>query len=65
MSIIGGIISVFQYAGQRVSSNFCSREAVDCSFSYISGFGYITIPVMALTSFVGIIILLLLGKEKK
>ncbi len=65
MSIIGGIIAVYQYITQRISSAVCTGEAVNCAFSYVFHYGYITIPMMAMTAFVAIIILLLLKRGKR
>lgn len=65
LSIIGGIIAIFHYMSQRMASAICTGEAVNCSFSYVSHYGYITIPIMSLTAFVGILILMILKKGKK
>ncbi len=60
LSMIGLPIAVYHYAIQRVSqfqSAGCSVTAVSCSTEYTFHFGYITIPVMAATAFLVILIL--------
>ncbi len=55
MSVIGGVFSVVQYILQRLEVNQTCSATVPCSTSYFYYFGYITIPMMALTGFVMII----------
>lgn len=53
--ILGVPISVYHYAIQRVeqfTSAGCSVFAVSCSTEYTFYFGYITVPMMALTALV-------------
>ncbi len=58
LSIIGGIISIYHYIIQRMSYvSSCAADGVSCTFKYVFHFGYITIPMMALTAFCLIIIL--------
>ncbi len=60
MSLIGLPIAVYHYAIQRVdqfTSAGCSVTAVSCSTEYTFHFGYITIPMMAATAFLVILII--------
>ena len=59
MTVIGGGISVYHYLIQIVGAlqSTCSENGVSCSQTYTFYFDYITIPVMALTAFVIILIL--------
>ncbi len=61
LSIIGGAISIYNYflqvsaaAGSAASS--CSATGVSCASTPFFSYGYIIIPVMALTGFVLIIL---------
>jgi len=57
LSILGAIISTYQYVIQRLSVQaFCTAES--CSNTFVFSYGYITIPVMALTALVMIIMLM-------
>ncbi|MCM3760888.1 disulfide oxidoreductase [Alkalihalobacillus oceani] len=68
LSIIGGSISLYHYLVQKVPAfapiTLCA-EGVPCNIQYINWFGFITIPFLALTAFLLIIILLLFVKSKK
>jgi len=61
LSGIGVILALYQkyleLGGQSVLP--CSATAVSCSKIYVQEFGYVTIPVMALTSFVFIFVVML------
>jgi disulfide bond formation protein DsbB len=59
MSLIGAGISIHHYIIQRlVYASSCSAEAtVPCTVKYTFTYGYITIPMMALTGFIMVIIL--------
>lgn len=60
MSVIGATISVYHYAIQRVTqfqSAGCSVLSVSCETQYTFYYGYITIPMMALTAFLAILVL--------
>lgn len=65
LSIIGGIIAVYHYIIQRLEyANACfANSAVPCIVKYTFKYGYITIPMMALTAFVLIILILNIKKE--
>lgn len=59
--LIGGSIAIYHYVIQRFdqySSAGCSVLSVSCSTTYTFYFEYITIPVMALTAFTAIGILM-------
>jgi len=61
LSITGLAIALYHYAIQRVSqfqSAGCSITSVSCNTEYTFHFGYITIPMMAATAFLAIIILM-------
>tara|TARA_Y100000310_G_scaffold340439_1_gene436239 strand:- start:8063 stop:8635 length:573 start_codon:yes stop_codon:yes gene_type:complete len=66
MAIIGGLIAIYHYGVQRVNfHSTCSADAaVPCSIKYTFEFGYITIPMMALTAFIWITILLYRSRKK-
>lgn len=59
MTVIGGGISVYHYLIQIVGAlqSTCSESGISCSQTYTFYFDYITIPVMALTAFLIILIL--------
>ena len=61
LTIIGAVFAVYHYLTQQfpeVFSSGCSiGEAIDCTFRYTFQYGYITFPLMSLTSFLFIIIL--------
>lgn len=65
LSTIGGLIAAYHYLSQRIDfSTQCGTNAVDCTLRYVFHYGYITIPMMAVTAFLGIIIISLLKHEK-
>lgn len=66
LSIIGAFIAIYHVFIQflDVESITCGLSStVSCSDPYILSFGYITIPVMSLTSFILMIIFLLLAQK--
>tara|TARA_Y100000310_G_C20534266_1_gene740048 strand:- start:82 stop:657 length:576 start_codon:yes stop_codon:yes gene_type:complete len=67
MSLIGGLISIYHYGVQRFNFHTtCSANAtVPCSIKYTFEYGYITIPMMALTAFIWIFILMKSLKNRK
>jgi len=67
MSIIGAILSGWHYIIQRYTfASTCSIDAVvPCTAKYTFAFGYITIPIMALTAFILIIFLSLIWSYSK
>lgn len=59
LSIIGGIIAVYHILLQIFPTVIqCGDEVVSCATNQFVGFGYITIPVMSLTSFLLILAIL-------
>lgn len=62
LSGLGIVLSAYQkyleFGGTSIVP--CGATAVSCSKVYVSEFGYVTIPVMALTSFVFIFVLMLI-----
>ena len=67
MSLIGAFIASYHYYGQMIASSLsCSADAaVSCTAKPFFHYGYITIPMMALTAFVLIFILMLGAKRVK
>lgn len=67
LSIIGAPIALYHYYLQRGGNPFvpCSTVgySVSCAKTFVMSYGYITIPMMALTAF--ILIIILLGMSKK
>ena len=62
LSGIGLLISIYQKYLELGGASIipCSASAVSCSKVYMTEFGYITIPVMALSSFAFIVVLMLI-----
>lgn len=67
LSIIGAFIALHHYIVQMTNySATCGiNSQTPCTVKYTFTYGYITIPMMALTAFVLIIILMYLIKRKK
>ncbi|MFP4568327.1 MAG: disulfide bond formation protein B [Candidatus Woesearchaeota archaeon] len=57
LSIIGAMIAGYHYIAQITTLTVCSAQEVNCAITYSTYFGYVTIPLMALTAFLLIIIL--------
>ena len=58
LNIIGVIVSGYQYYAQLTGdATTCVINSVSCSLVQFTEFGYITIPMMALTSFICVSIL--------
>lgn len=60
LSVAGGVIAIYQYYGQLFNTAIlkCSTSSLaSCAETYFVTYGYITIPLMALTAFVAIIVL--------
>lgn len=66
LSSIGAIISLYHnyIYFKATTSTFCVLGK-SCIEKYVSEFGYITIPIMSLTAFLSIIILMLVKKYSK
>ena len=54
LSVIGACISIYHYVIQRTGPLVCN-VGVPCTSQYTFNYGYITIPMMALTAFLMII----------
>ena len=55
LAVIGGLIAAYHYAVQFLPMIVsCTIDGTDCAVKEILSFGYITIPMMALTAFVAI-----------
>lgn len=66
LSIIGSLIAVYHILVQTFPGVIrCGDEIVNCSSKQFAGFGYITIPVMSLTAFVLIILVILSSRIRK
>jgi disulfide bond formation protein DsbB len=68
MSVIGALIAGYQYATSTLakaaatsSTGVCSLTGPSCLVDYFTKFGYVTIPLMAFTAFVIIIVLAAFG----
>lgn len=65
LSIIGLLIAGYHILLQFLPNIFeCSDEVAKCSAVQFASYGYITIPVMAFTAFLLIILVSLFGREK-
>ena len=70
MSVIGALIGAYQYVKSSIikvaSSGTCSVTGSSCFVDYFKEFGYITIPLMACTAFIIIIVMAFYwsGKDK-
>jgi disulfide bond formation protein DsbB len=67
LSLIGGVISLYHnyvYFMNGGLNSYCvvGGQGVSCIKRYVLEFGYITIPVMAFTAFLMVVILLLFSK---
>jgi disulfide bond formation protein DsbB len=69
LTVVGGLISVYHNAlflpmFQKVNTTCSPFSNVSCTEEYFTALGYINIPVIALTSFVAIFILLRFASKK-
>ncbi|WP_201000374.1 disulfide oxidoreductase [Paenibacillus glycanilyticus] len=67
LSIIGMLISIyhnFEIWFPKVGDMMPCRSGIPCNYDYLNWLGFITIPLMALTAFILITILLVLGRQK-
>lgn len=68
LSVVGAIIAGYHYLLQRgaVPATTCSvvGYSVSCAQKFVMQYGYITIPLMALTAFVAIALLMLAYKRR-
>ena len=68
LAVIGGVVAAYHVALQWMPAAVpkvidCALGGVDCTVAYSVYFGYVSIPVMSLTSFVLIGLLLWLSRE--
>jgi len=63
LCVVGGAISLYHYYIQLFSVAVSCSGGSDCSQIQVESFGYMTIPLMALTAFVSIAMLLYLKKR--
>lgn len=66
LSVIGGLISVYHYAKQKVpgfDEMAPCTAGVPCGTDYLDWFGVITIPLLALIAFILITVFLLLSRK--
>jgi disulfide bond formation protein DsbB len=68
LSIIGISISSYHYFISTftnvASSGVCSATGPSCIFDYFTEYGYVTIPLMAFTAFLMLILFSIIGKKK-
>lgn len=64
LSVFGVLITLWHYYGQMFNTDAlpCSAEAVSCAKREFVEFGYITIPMMAFTTFALLIVIMLSRK---
>ncbi len=66
LSVIGFAIALYhKYVEISGNGSFCASQAVACTKIYFTEFGYITIPVMALTSFAAMILVMYIRKHSE
>jgi len=65
LSLIGLAIAIYHYPVQltAMTSSGCSAVATSCDMTYTRMYGYITVPMMAITSLSTVIYLMLLGDD--
>ncbi len=66
LSIMGGLISAWHYAEQKVpglADLAPCKSGIPCNTDYLDWFGVITIPLMALAAFILITVFLIAGKK--
>jgi disulfide bond formation protein DsbB len=65
LAAVGAVISIYHYQLERFpeqESLVCHSE-VPCNFAWVNVFGFVGLPLMALTGFASIALLLLLGRR--
>lgn len=67
LSVIGGLIALYHFYGQSFNPDALSvcgvTSGASCAINFFTEFGYITIPMMSLTSFAILSVLFLVGKK--
>ncbi len=67
LSIIGGLISAYHYAEQKVpglAEIAPCKAGIPCNTDYLDWFGVITIPLMALVAFILITVFLAMSRRE-
>lgn len=63
LSVIGALVALYQsylqWGGEGFGSCYAGPGTIDCAKRYFIEFGYVTLPVMSLTAFAVILILML------
>ncbi|MBN2567004.1 disulfide bond formation protein B [Candidatus Woesearchaeota archaeon] len=63
---VGGLLlALYHYASQMAEIAILCTAGAECSARYITSYGFITIPFMAMTAFAGILVLLLLSRLRR
>ncbi|MEK7630202.1 MAG: disulfide bond formation protein B [Patescibacteria group bacterium] len=66
LSILGAIIALYNHLIQMgITTGLCGASLVSCAKRYVMEFGYITMPMMSLTIFLLIIMLMVVNKRLK
>jgi len=72
LALVGALISTLHNIEQlkatlvpQSASVFCTSDGVSCAAKYTSQFGYVTIPMMALSAFLLILLVAIAMKDKK
>ena len=68
LALAGFILAGYHYAGQKITTIgrvLPCESGVPCSVDYINWLGFITIPLLSLTAFVIILILLFVSRDHK
>ena len=65
LAILGIVFAAYHYLTQRFPSivSTCGVGEADCSYTYGFDYGYITIPIMALTIFIAIVFFVSIWKK--
>lgn len=67
LSLLGTLVALYHVLDQNIpgfGSAFVCQGGVPCSAKYINWLGFISIPVLSLTAFTGISVLLLLSRAR-
>lgn len=67
LSVIGMLISIYHNVEiwfPKMGDMMPCRSGIPCNYDYLNWLGFITIPLMALTAFILILVFLLLGRRK-
>lgn len=68
LSVVGALIAIYhvyiEFGGTDILNCDAVEGAVSCSRRYVQEFRYVTMPVMSLTTFVGIMVTMLCAKRR-